>query len=83
MNRKILSIIVIIGLLGSASAAAGVAGAPIACAAGAAAGIQNCAGNTADPAVATTGAANCNAGYAFNFVSVSASTCDACAVNTW
>jgi len=72
----LISVIVIFGLINSLNAAAAD---PVACAT-ATAPIQKCA---SDGTAATTGAANCNAGYYFTFVATATSTCTACALGTY
>lgn len=77
MNKKILSIIVIIGLIGSTRAAAGD---PIDCTS-VSTSILKCAADAS--AAATTGAAACRAGYYFTFVAVATSTCTICPLHTY
>lgn len=87
MNKKLLSIIVIIGLISFAKAAEGDAMACADTTLAATFGIAQCStsatAGTANTPSATGGAANCLAGYGFVWVAVSTSKCVACDGNAW
>jgi len=83
MNKKLLSLILIIGLISSASAGPGAQKTCADVAVSNAAGIDKCAEGATD--VATTGAAKCLAGYGYTHSETNeySGTCNQCAVGTY